>query len=168
MIALLICSKLFVQAQSLPEAKTTIYVELLGNGFLYSINAERLVKQLSDNATLGVRIGIGGTKPINDRAFIFNDDDVLLDKFVIPLEVFVLAGKRNSKFDFGVGIGPGTNPTDSFTTSFTLDWFTNIGYRFQKPDGGFVFKTALLVQDFNIYGLGGISPFVKLGFGYAW
>ena len=64
----------------------------------------------------------------------------------------ILVGESNNHFELngGVFVGQGT----TYDKSFLLP-FGNIGYRYQKPEGGFIFKAKL-----GVLGLG-------FGLGYA-
>ena len=66
--------------------------------------------------------------------------------------VTMLTGKKNSHFELNAGIFSGKDIGNS--NSFALP-LLDVGYRYQKPDGGFVFKAKL-----GILGVG-------IGLGYA-
>lgn len=66
--------------------------------------------------------------------------------------ITMLTGKKNSHFELNTGVFSGVNIDDS--DSVTLPLF-DVGYRYQKPEGGFVFKAKI-----GILGIG-------IGLGYA-
>lgn len=66
--------------------------------------------------------------------------------------VTMLTGKRNSHFELNAGIFSGKDIDDSNSFAFPL---LDVGYRYQKPNGGFIFKAKL-----GILGVG-------IGLGYA-
>ena len=66
--------------------------------------------------------------------------------------VTMLTGKKNSHFELNAGIFSGKDIDDSNSFAFPL---LDVGYRYQKPNGGFIFKAKL-----GILGVG-------IGLGYA-
>jgi hypothetical protein len=64
--------------------------------------------------------------------------------------VTMLTGKKNSHFELNTGLFSGQEDGDSFTLPLI-----DVGYRYQKPEGGFVFKAKI-----GILGVG-------FGVGYA-
>jgi hypothetical protein len=66
--------------------------------------------------------------------------------------VTMLTGKKNSHFELNAGIFSGKDIDNSNSFTYPL---LDVGYRYQKPDGGFVFKAKL-----GILGVG-------FGLGYA-
>ncbi|MFT5669039.1 MAG: hypothetical protein ACI9DK_003250 [Vicingaceae bacterium] len=66
--------------------------------------------------------------------------------------VTMLTGKKNSHFELNTGVFSGKETDGSNSVIFPL---LDAGYRYQKPDGGFVFKAKI-----GILGVG-------IGLGYA-
>jgi hypothetical protein len=66
--------------------------------------------------------------------------------------VTMLTGKKNSHFELNTGIFSGKDIDYSNSFAYPL---LDVGYRYQKPDGGFIFKAKL-----GILGVG-------IGLGYA-
>ena len=66
--------------------------------------------------------------------------------------VTMLTGEKNSHFELNAGIFSGKDIDDSNSFAFPL---LDVGYRYQKPNGGFIFKAKL-----GILGVG-------IGLGYA-
>lgn len=133
-------------AQEQSTAKTykpnAVYLELLGNGILYSINYDRLLTT-HRNLKISGRVGFS----------YFNID--LFDEMKgtsIPIEFLGWNGKNKGHFEFGVGLcsqfvevndvsilGP-TQRTSSNGYYLT----GRVGYRLQKPDGGFLFRVGFV------------------------
>jgi hypothetical protein len=66
--------------------------------------------------------------------------------------VTMLTGKKNSHFELNTGVFSGKEIDGSNSVTLPL---LDVGYRYQKPDGGFVFKAKI-----GILGIG-------IGLGYA-
>ncbi len=132
MIATLSCTAV---AQS-PTSRNSIYVELLGNGLLYSANYDHLFTE-----AIGMRVGVG----------YFPYHEVRLGAF--PLMGYYLIGSGRHKFEVGLGIcvilqreGQGfawmSAPDDEVRGNTVLGTAT-LGYRYQPADGGFVFRAGV-------------------------
>ncbi|TAE30737.1 MAG: hypothetical protein EAZ92_04180 [Candidatus Kapaibacterium sp.] len=133
---------------ALPEiARNTIFIEGLGNGITYSINAERLIMP-----NWSVRAGFG-TFNVDIRV-PFTDLVALRGSFVsLPLTTSYLLnlGGSASHLEFGVGITPIfaagslTAPiVGNLPAAFATVLGTGvIGYRLQPPSGGFNFRIGL-------------------------
>jgi len=158
-----LCYGSFCMAQNEEIAKNTLYLEMGGNGFLYSLNYDRILHAAKEDLLIGARIGLGGSFPLSFEP----DDDIVLQTRGIPLEVYTLVGARNSKFDVGIGIYPNYVYKPRNDEAFKVDFFANIGYRYQRPSGGFFFKTGFVMQHFSMYGINSFAPWLKLGFGYT-
>jgi len=114
-----------------PTKKNHFYLELGGNGGLYSFNYERLI---TDNFTL--RAGFGITPGI-----LFVDGTFL----AIPLTASYLAGSDAHKFEAGFGTTFFTvQDPEVFGFPVEVNSFFAltgiIGYRYFKPRGGFTFR----------------------------
>jgi hypothetical protein len=116
--------------------KNTFFFESLGNGFLYSFNYDRIYS-VNEKYRMAARIGIAVTPWW----------------YSIPSEVSWLRGRENNYLEVGMGFTPintiykGTNKKE-----FTFITAVRVGYRHQKHDGGFFFKTGILpfsFVDFN-------------------
>lgn len=126
-----------------------VYLELLGNGLVYSLNYERL---LSENFTL--RAGFGYTPGL-----------ILVEgTFIqIPVTASYLLGGHSSKFEMGLGATFFSGQDVEFfgfdAEDFSVVFATGIlGYRYVSH-GGFVFRIALtpfysseLDPNFILYG----------------
>lgn len=123
--------------------KNAIYAEIGGNGMLYSLNYERQIYQKNK---FHFAASIGG------MAFpeLFNPGIIV----IIPLEAKILLGKKKNFFETGLGNSFNTatynsfqfnssgNPKDFYYKSHYA--FLRIGYRYQNPNGGFLFRIAAL------------------------
>jgi len=142
----------------------TIYFELLGNGLVYSLNYDRMV---TDN--ISVRAGYGGLTVSNSTVSsgVIVTEDIKIT--LIPVLANYLRGEGNHKLEIGGGIVlvslDYTGNVADVDFSLAADGAIptgNLGYRYQKSEGGFFFKASL-------------CPFfaetmvtsVGLGFGYS-
>jgi len=149
---LLFISGLFsVKAQELvPEPKrNTIFVELLGNGGIYSLNFDRILIS-KEKWKLAGRVG-----------FTYHNffDDLNSQFYGIPLEVSYLLGRSNHFLETGLGVTPVYDTSDGFEQNSpkqeTLFIITpvRIGYRYQRKEGGFFFKAGWTPQFYKSYPL---------------
>jgi hypothetical protein len=134
----------FTFAQTEPEAftaKNTIYLELGGSSGIYAVNYSKIFHQkgkLKLNASAG--FSMLPSEKINSK-------NIWLP--AIPLEVAALYGKSNHHLEMGFGF---TSYLDK-TTAINSETFelsdkvvfgaiipVRIGYRYQKPEGGFFFR----------------------------
>lgn len=136
-------------SQSQPNS---VYFEVLGNGGLYSINYDRLFTE-----NLGGRIGVMYFNA--DWFAFFNDVDI----FLIPITLNYCIGTGKHKLELGAGgvIGLvnagffGSNPT----SGSGVVWTGTIGYRYQKNNGGFMWRIGFtpLFNSKDFLPWGGIS-----------
>lgn len=125
--------------------KNSIYAELLGNGGVYSINYDRIF-QLSEGVKLVPRVGFA----------------TLQNVLIFPLEANVLLSKSSTSknfFESGLGVTilkPLNGFSGQYLTINGYDYdFANkavntpliirAGFRHQKPSGGFMYRTGLLL-----------------------
>jgi hypothetical protein len=138
-----------------PTARNAFYIELLGNGLLYSINYDRLLTdQISGRVGLMV---IGAASDSSAAAVI-----------AAPIMANYLFGRGNSHFETGIGVtlmsGAVDNVGEIDDEGFSGAVGTaTLGYRYQRPGGGFVFRAGLT----PFFGRGGILPWFGLSFGYG-
>lgn len=141
-------------------AKNVLYVELLGNGILYSLNYERF---LTDDVAL--RVGLGYLSLTATSGSASARANVLW----LPLMVnYMGIGSADHKFELGIGPGllfasaAASSVGDSASNSGVAIYGTaTVGYRYVPHDGGFNFKIGFtpLVARF------GFLPWFGLGFG---
>lgn len=141
------------------QSRNAAYGEIGGNGIIPTVNYERRF-----NERWYGRIGLG-------VAFAYTEDESDT-AFAIPLTaswvnrpesnhhlelgggITVVAGDRQDLFDYG------NNDEEFSTVSMTAI----VGYRYQKPDGGFLFRAAFT----PVAGGGYLLPWAGISFGYAW
>ncbi|RZS96409.1 hypothetical protein [Cecembia calidifontis] len=119
-------------------AKNSIYAELGGNGFLYSINYSRIFNQKGAYKFSG-SAGFSYVKQVTTTHWTP----------LIPIEASVLLGKTSHHLELGTGTSLFTaqsisldNETNTLqeNVSFNSLIFFRLGYRYQKPEGGFFFR----------------------------
>jgi len=141
--------------------RNAVYIELLGQGVLYSVNYDYRIKE-----NIALRAGLT-TYGIN----FFSKTNVT----GFPMMLNYLSGKRKGHFEAGIGFMPLLAVTEE-----NAGWFSweddqkkesavgfigniNLGYRYQPRTGGFIFRinfTPLIFQE-QLWPFGGIS------FGYG-
>jgi hypothetical protein len=123
-------------AQS-PTARNSLYGEFAGNGLIYSVNYDHL---LSD--VIGARIGVSYTAP----------ELVSLTTFPVQAYYLIGLGSGSSKLEFGLGVTVflqreyqsfsfAAAPDDQLKDNNVLGTAT-VGYRYQRADGGFIFRVG--------------------------
>lgn len=156
--------------------KYTALFFLIVFGFSSSAFSQELKKN-SVFGNVGVVIPLfGGSASISyDRSiFITQDDTDIRGKISIghlgvigggwnyqSLTIGMLTGKRNSHFELYAGAAfnqykPSSSPGNTLKEKSSIGIFPagNIGYRFQKPDGWFIFRTGIGFPDLAFLGVG--------------
>lgn len=142
------------------EARNAVHFELGGSAIVPSFNYERRLNA-DWFGRVGLSVVVGETE---------NDSDTT---FVVPLTashvgnreanhhlelgggLTIAAGDRQDLYDFG----------DDDEEKFSAVFLTGIvGYRYQKPEGGFQFRAVFT----PIVGGGDFLPWAGVSFGYAW
>jgi len=157
-------------AQSSRSAHNSIYVELLGNSYYYSLNYDRMITEY-----LSLRIGI---MAISHDVMKINKSisgEVWDEMYHYPLMINYLS-PGNHKFELGIGVqffkhivdedwyehllrysyGPLDQPQQVFSFYSTA----TIGYRYQPKDGGLIFRigfTPIFGEDIGFKPWGGLS-----------
>lgn len=153
-ILLFICSGYIAIAQNHPNS---IYFEALGNGGLYSVNYDRL---FTDN--FGARVGFMYISEID--FFFVSEEDLLL----IPATINYLLGNKH-KFELGVGLvlasvsSTGVFGFESGESSSNVVGTATIGYRYQKPKGGFLFRAGFT----PLFNSNGFQPYAGVSIGVS-
>jgi hypothetical protein len=143
-------------AAEAPRAPNSIYVELLGNAVLYSLNFDH---KFTDNVSL--RVGFAYST--------FNlpsTSNIESKTIAVPIMVNYLVGRGSHRLETGAGFLPLLNQYDDSADSVRLGLTGTVGYRYQRPAGGFVFRigfTPLLASDSD----GGyfFAPWLGMSFG---
>ncbi len=124
-------------------------------GIRYSVNYDLLV-QSGDRNALSARIGIGINKATNDST-------VKGDEYFYPLGINLLLGNIN---DLELGFG-----AYYFADRKALNPYFSLGFRHQKPKGGFMYRIAFDIHLERVYDLNGknvsktavMGPLIGLG-----
>lgn len=143
------------------EKKNALYLEMGGNAYIYSVNYERILYQ-KNSMKLGARFGISVLPEKN-----FNHVDPIP---VLPLEMLAIFGNSNHHVETGIGFTPFltheyydyVGSRDNSNSRLRLGAATSlrIGYRYQKPKGGFIARIGfmpILNLDGFLIPWGGIS-----------
>lgn len=134
--------------------KHSLYLEGLGNGVLYSINYDRIIP-LNNHFKLAPRIGIEYIPSFNkDSGFGRNYKNLH-----IPLELNLLIIKSNeSKNIAEIGLGLNLFSMNNYyvyneksniveeKNKMAIVTTFRLGYRYQKPQGGLMYRAGLLVK----------------------
>lgn len=134
LLLLLITTSLNIYSQKKDSsliAHNTFYVGFANEGALYSLNFDRVFSS-NDNLTWSYIIGFS----------------IMEDAVAMPIGVNAITGKNNSHLEFSFTIIPYIDKYQSFLSSNDLSdkyiyLVPGIGYRFQKPQGGFFFKSTV-------------------------
>ncbi len=144
----------FAPAQSLPRPKTAISLEMGVHPVFWGIGHPRicvdreLVFWPRRGVSMGIRLGAGRLLNAN-----FNWDFQNTETTSLLAAAYMLTGRKNHHFEAALGpefwideneYGPPLVP------------FAQVGYRFQKPAGGFLFRTHI-----------GITSGLGVGVGYS-
>lgn len=166
----------FIRQAPPRPAKNMLYAELLGNGFAYSLNYERLIYD-DEKLGLSTRIGIApGFVP-------------MFTGFGLPLELnsSFLRHPKGHMAEAGVGFawfyGKSrfrNEERELETTPFyhVCDITLRIGYKYAQPGGGFLFRAGFvpvfavvspeIVRNANFFPFGKtFTPWAGLSVGYA-
>ncbi|AHM59551.1 hypothetical protein D770_06440 [Flammeovirgaceae bacterium 311] len=146
MVVMLPSMQAEAQKEATPVTATNaVYLELLGNGVYYSINYERMFFQ-KGIIRAAARVGVGALPwRMGSGSYL---------KAAIPVELIGLLGKSKHFLEAGVGYTPFLVPWSGSVGSAIDDEFKSyiirsripfrIGYRYQKPAGGFFFRAAYM------------------------
>lgn len=134
------------RAQTVAEtftAKKAVYLEVGGSSGRYAINYSRIFHQ---KGKLKLNASAGFSMWPNEKI-----DSKTIWLPVIPVEVSALYGKSNHHLEMGFGFTSllGTSldlvsGTFEFRDKVVFDAFIplRVGYRYQKPEGGFFFRVG--------------------------
>ncbi|MEM9824737.1 MAG: hypothetical protein AAF985_26860 [Bacteroidota bacterium] len=148
-----ICMILGLNNKALSQGNS-FYVELFGNGLIFSANYDMRFTQ--SNVGLGGRVGLGYVGGVNSSVL------------TIPVMANYLLGKDGKYFEVGGGLTFVSANVDFIgdNDSASAVWGTlSFMYRYQPIDGGFMWKIGItpLIAD------GVFFPYwFGLGLGYCW
>lgn len=147
------------------EAKNSVYLDIMGTGGWYSLNYERIV-YTNNNLGLGVSSGVS-VMHFKDFDLQFNPD------FSIPLSLNAFYGKKHH-LEVGVGSTFASvvrADEDYFAKRYlNVNLTMTLGYRYQKPGGGFMFRAAytpIIPVYRQITENGSFKNWFSLSFGYS-
>ena len=141
------------------EARNAVYFELGGSAIFASLNYEHRLR--------GQWWGRGGASMIEGESSTDTDTT-----FIVPLTVSHVGNPwSNHHLELGGGLTFAFgDEQDLFDFDEEDEEFTNVlltglvGYRYQKPEGGFQFRTGLM----PMVGEDIFMPWFGVSFGYAW
>jgi len=152
--------------QIVRTARNSIFIELAGNGGIYSLNYDRVITE-----QFSIRAGFGymsmGASASSGGATVSAKATML----AVPVVGNFLLGNENHKLELGAGItmfrftGSGSSSLggSASATGMVPAGTAVIGYRYVPHDGGFTFRagfTPLVMKD------GGFQPWGGMSFGY--
>ncbi len=149
-------------AQLERRAKNSMYLELLGNGGLYSLNYDRM---LSNN--FGVRLGV--SRIGFDIATLDQDPDAdgKIGVSTLSLMTNYLVGQGKNCLELGIGAMAAFASADvdgvGGVSGEGLSATGTIGYRIQPLDGGFLFRVGFTPA----YNKDGFSTWFGISLGAA-
>lgn len=140
-VILLLISGFDLQAQD-EYAKNGVYLELGGNGGLYSANYERFL-----SSDFSVRVGFASYSSETWWDDLWSDEETTITTFPILGNYFY--GNGSNRLELGAGVLLGTKKVkDSWVEerngdSAIFNLTAVVGYRYQKPTGGLIFRAGL-------------------------
>lgn len=114
-------------SQEIKAPKNSLYLEVFGSGGLFSINYERRI-----NSNLYGRLGVA------NWTFAYETETTLT---TIPVMIAYLWGEDKNHFEIAGGMLFGRKTEDDINHQI-LDLIAFIGYRYQPPDNGLVFRVG--------------------------
>lgn len=147
LVILLVFSGFGIQAQN-DFAKNGLYLELIGNGGLYSINYERFLA-----SDFSVRVGFGSYSSETWWDSLWSNEETTIT--AVPILGNFFYGNGNNRLELGAGVLLGTQKVKNSWveerngTSTIFNLTAVVGYRYQNPTGGFIFRA-------------GVTPFIAL------
>ncbi len=121
-------------------ARNSVFLELLGNGGLYTLNYDH---KFFDHVS--ARLGLEYISLSGDDGGTGTDDRVTI--FLAPIMVNYLVGNGNSRLELGAGTylgGFSGDVENEVVDGIGGGGFTGtIGYRLQPRDGGFLFRVGI-------------------------
>lgn len=156
-LVLALLAPLTVFAQTVD--RNAAYIEIGGNVVVPSINYERRWNDL-----WAWRVGF---TYVSSKTEGSNENDTA---FGVPLMINrISAPQSNHHFETGLGVVLITGEDEGFNDEFDEDFSgafgtLTVGYRYQKPAGGFVFRAGFT----PVFDTEDILPWAGVSFGYAW
>lgn len=131
-------------------ARNSVFVELLGNGILYTLNYDHKFFDHVSARIGGTFISLSGSaNSVDDRVSVV----------LVPIMINYLVGNGNSRLELGAGAILGrinANVDNETVNGIGNGGFTGtIGYRLQPRNGGFLFRI-------------GFTPIISAGLFQPW
>lgn len=149
-------------------ARNAVYVELLGNGGLFSLNYDRRV-----GGEAALRIGAGAWSTDD----LFLGDEATTGLVTLPVTASWLPGTGNGRPELGGGVLLGRRTRDEpFSDGSTASTFASltaiVGYRYQPAARGWMFRVAFTPfwgfgDEETAYPERGFMPSIGLSGGYT-
>lgn len=147
------------------DAKNAVYLDIMGTGGWYSLNYERSMYS-ADKLHLGISGGVSANH-FKDFTGKFNPD------WSFPVSLNAFYG-RNHHAEFGIGstfvsvvrANQDYDPERALNINMTM----TLGYRYQRPEGGFLFRAAYtpIIPVYREYTeRGGFKNWFSVSFGYS-
>jgi len=139
------------------QHKNSIQLELFGHGLFYSVNYERILLN-GENYKTTAQFGFAWYPPSTD-----------VREFWIPGSINELVSFNKHHVEFGLETAFTNEEMQRLTGENTREWSTvltgRVGYRYQKPNGRFIFRIGFT----PLYELDGneLHPSGELSFGYG-
>ena len=121
-------------AEAAPRARANaVYVELLGNGGVYSVNYERAL-------TPAVRVRVGAASWTTES--VWSDAEIRIQTF--PMMLHVVSGGGAHHLETGIGVLPGQRRRDRDVgvSGGFVSLIGSVGYRYEPPPRRFVFRAG--------------------------
>ena len=155
-------------AQALPAGRTarnSIYLELAGNGLLYTINYDRVI-----NENFSVRAGLGYLSVSASASSGGQTASAKVSLMGIPVLANFMLGGDNHKIELGAGMtlfyasGSASSADAVASGSGMAPVGTAVlGYRYVPHDGGFTFRAGFT----PLVSKQGFQPWAGMSFGYV-
>ncbi len=116
--------------QNMPHSQHVVYMEMFGQGGLFTFNYDRRFTKTPDGP--GFRAGIGY---VNLGKF---------EGYTIPVGLNYLLGKNDKYFELGLGLTYGKVALiNAYDDEARLAATMFLGFRYQEEEGGFNFRAGL-------------------------
>lgn len=138
LVSVLTLSSFFISSKSQAQdfARNSIFLELGGNGALYSLNYDH---KFFDHAS--ARVG-GMYLPLSAE-----DSDDRVNVALFPIMINYLVGSGSSRLEVGIGTlagyVSGNADNENFSEGAVGGLTGTLGYRLQPVDGGFLFRIGV-------------------------
>ncbi|MGL5788125.1 MAG: hypothetical protein ACRCX4_15115 [Bacteroidales bacterium] len=155
----------FAENQNDKNAKNAVYLDIMGIGGWYSLNYERILYSMN-RLNLGVSAGVSANH-LKDFTGTFNPD------WSFPVSVNAFYG-RTHHVEFGLGSTFASvvraNSDYDPERGLNINLGLTLGYRYQKPGGGFMFRAAYtpIIPVYRKYSEeGGFKNWLSVSVGYS-